>query len=80
MARRKRPFDESRAFEIPKGTYVNKETGKEVYIDGGWYFSNDTDYARGELVLDNPKFLIKCLRNNYLLPRQASSQEPSENS
>lgn len=80
MTRRKRPFDESRAFEIPKGIYVNKETGKEIYIDGGWYFSNDTDYARGDFVIDDPKWLFKCLRNHYLLPLKTSSQELSKNS
>lgn len=80
MTRRKRPFDESRAFEIPKGIYVNKETGKEIYIDGGWYFSNDTDYARGEPALVDPVFHFKCLRNHYLMPRQRRNQEPSKNS
>lgn len=43
-------LDDELCFEILKGTYINKETGKEIKIDGGWYFSTQKHH------LDHPQY------------------------
>ena len=68
-------IDKTRCFEIPKGTYVNKETGEEIKIDGGYYFSKDTNYSRGE-PSEDPSILFDWLQANYLIRRH----HPSKNS